>query len=145
MNSEEKAPIGVIEIDIPSRTDLVTVVRLIVDAAARAVDALEGDRLEDLSWVTSEAVTNAIQANQRLATPGRVRAQCEVGRGWVSLVVADQGPGMAELDELPDMEHPDRLQLEGGFGVPLMQRLSSGEVVFHSTPEGTTVELEIRQ
>lgn len=145
MNSDEKAPIGVIEIDIPSRTDLVTVVRLIVDAAARAAGSLDGDRLDDLSWVTSEAVTNAIQANQRVATPGRVRAQCEVGPGWVSLVVADQGPGMDELDELPDMEHPDRLQLEGGFGVPLMKRLSSGEVVFHSTPEGTTVELEIRQ
>ncbi len=146
MSTGASAPLGVIEIDIPSRTDLVTVVRMIVASAATAVESLQGDRLEDLRWVTSEATTNAIQAN--LATSdeaGRVQLRCEVGDTWVRLIVIDEGPGMPEVPEVPDIEHPDRMLIEGGFGVPLMRHLSSGEVAFHSDPSGTTVELELHQ
>lgn len=145
MNDHTSTPVGVIEIDIPSRTDLVTVVRMIVAAAASAVEALKGERLDDLRWVTSEATTNAIEANQIVGDGGRVHTRCEVGTDWVRLIVTDQGVGMPEVPEVPDMEHPDRLLLEGGFGVPLMQHLSSGAVVFSSSGEGTTVELEVHQ
>ncbi|MEM9892012.1 MAG: hypothetical protein AAF962_14200 [Actinomycetota bacterium] len=51
---------GLVEIEIPSRVDMVAVVRMIVAAATNAVDAIHGDRLDDLRWVTSEATTNAI-------------------------------------------------------------------------------------
>jgi len=50
-----------------------------------------------------------------------------------------------DLVDVPDMEHPDRLLIEGGFGVPLMQHLSSSDVHFTSTPEGTTVDLELHR
>lgn len=143
--STARTPLGVIEIDIPSRTDLVTVVRMIVASAASAGDALGGDRLDDLRWVCSEATTNAVQANLNQDPPGRVRARCEIGKDWVRLIVIDEGPGMSNVPEVPDMEHPDRLLVEGGFGIPLMQQLSSGEVSYETSAEGTTVELEVRQ
>ena len=54
---------GIVEIEIPSRVDFVAVVRMIVAAATNAVEALQGERLDDLRWVTSEATTNAIEAN----------------------------------------------------------------------------------
>lgn len=145
MSIGEEAPLGVIEIDIPSRTDLVTVVRMIVASAVTAVEALTGDRLDDLRWVTSEATTNAIQANQNTNASGRVRTRCEIGPGWVRLTVIDEGPGMPPMSVVPDMEDPERLLLEGGFGVPLMQHLSSDEVKFTSGPSGTIVELTLHQ
>lgn len=135
----------VVEIDIPARTDLVTVVRMIVAAATTAADVLDGDRLDDLRWVTSEAVTNAIEADQRVSTNGRVRITLRLDTDRLYLTVVDEGGGVPDLLDVPDMDHPDRLLIEGGFGVPLMQHLSSGDVHFTSTPEGTTVDLELHR
>lgn len=135
---------GLIEIDIPSRVDLVAVVRMVVAAATNAVGALQGDRLDDLRWVTSEATTNAIQANESGNGDGRVHITCEVEEGFVRLTVQDEGPGMPEHFEVPDITHPDRLQIEGAFGVPLMERLSSA-CSFVSAATGTTVLMELYQ
>lgn len=142
----------VIEIDLPSRLELVTVVRMLIATAATSQGSLHHDRLDDLRWVTSEAVTNAIQANHASnnvetegRATGRVVATCEAGEGFVRLVVTDEGPGMPEQVELPDMDHPDRLQTEGGFGVPLMRELTRGLISYDSAPDGTTVHLEVRQ
>lgn len=135
---------GLIEIDLPSRVDLVAVVRMIVAAATNAVGALQGDRIDDLRWVTSEATTNAIQANVASDQGGRVSVRCRVEAGVVRLSVQDEGPGMPEKFEVPDITHPDRLQIEGAFGVPLMERLSSA-CSFISAETGTTVQMELYQ
>ncbi len=139
---------GVVRIDIPSSVEFVTVVRMIVAAAANAAGVLTPDRLDDLRWVTSEAVTNAIQANldraERFDTePGRVRAACEIGPAGVRLVVSDQGSGLADLPDLPDITKPERMLIEGGFGVPLMRHLTRGSIAFDSSEAGTTVTLDI--
>ncbi len=136
---------GLVEIEIPSRVDMVAVVRMIVAAATDAVGAICGDRLDDLSWVTSEATTNAIEAN--LTTHGgdsRVTVQCEVADGLVRLVVMDEGPGLRQLEPVPEMTDPQRLFIEGAFGIPLMQHLSSA-LSFHSGQQGTTVKMELHQ
>ena len=133
-----------IEIDIPSRVELVAVVRMVVAAATNAVEALHGDRLDDLRWVTSEATTNAIEANLAAAVGGRVAITCEVNEGFVRLAVKDEGSGMPEQYEVPDITHPDRLLIEGAFGVPLMERLSSA-CNFVSADSGTTVQMELYQ
>lgn len=135
----------VVTIDLPSRLDLVTVVRMIVGTAASVSGALEGDRLEDLRVVASEAVTNAIQANLAVGGQGRVRVTCEVGPKRVRLTITDQGPGMGAAMLLPDITHPDRLSIEGGFGVPLIEKLSDGRAKFTSSKRGTTVEIELAQ
>ncbi len=143
--NDENDPVDVIEIDIPSRFDLVTVVRMIIASCSAAADALVGDRLDDLRWVTSEATTNAIQANQIDGPLGRVHLRATVGTGWVRLTVTDEGPGMPAEVPVPDIDVPGRLDIEGGFGIPLMRTLSSAEVVFDSTPNGTAVHLELWQ
>ncbi|MEM8924182.1 MAG: ATP-binding protein [Actinomycetota bacterium] len=135
---------GLVEIEIPSRVDMVAVVRMIVAAATNAVDAINGDRLDDLRWVTSEATTNAIEANLSSDPDGRVRVRCEVASGSVYLSVTDEGPGFSEPPSVPDMSDPARLLIEGAFGVPLMQHLSSA-LSFHSGGSGTTVEMELHQ
>lgn len=117
---------------------------MIVAAATNAVEALQGDRLDDLRWVTSEATTNAIQANLSTGGGGRVAISCEVEEGVVRLAVKDEGPGMPEQYEVPDITHPDRLLIEGAFGVPLMERLSSA-CSFVTADTGTTVQMELYQ
>jgi len=137
-----------VRIDIPASVDLVTVVRMIVASAASATGALEGDRLDDLRWVTSEAVTNAIEANMSRTADddgpfGRVSMECRVGRDFVELEVTDQGIGFEVEPIIPDMTHPDRLLIEGGFGVPLMRHLTRGNMEISSSAQGTTVELRV--
>ncbi|MGF1595555.1 MAG: ATP-binding protein [Acidimicrobiales bacterium] len=135
---------GLVEIEIPSRVDMVAVVRMVVAAATNAVDAIHGDRLDDLRWVTSEATTNAIEANLANNDHGRVVVRCEVATGLVRLVVSDQGSGMTESVAVPDITDPDRLLIEGAFGLPLMEHLSSA-LSFQSNLQGTTVEMELHQ
>lgn len=135
---------SLIEIEIPSRVDMVAVVRMIVAAASNAIDAVHGDRLDDLRWVTSEATTNAIEANLAHTTDGRVQVRCEVAAGCVRLMVSDQGPGMPSLASIPDITDPERLLIEGSFGLPLMRHLSSA-LSYHSGVGGTTVEMELHQ
>ena len=135
--------LGVVEVDLPSRLDVVTVARMVAAAAASCVGVLEADRLDDLRWVTSDAVTNADEANQRTENPGRVLLRIEVRDKGVALSVSDNGPGLPVVDPLPDLTDPERLMTEGGFGIPLMQMLSSTPVVFSTGPAGTTVELEV--
>ncbi len=138
---------GLVEIEIPSRVDLVAVVRMVVAAATNAVDAINGDRLDDLRWVTSEATTNAIEANlARASEDGRVMVRCEVATGTVRLTVTDEGPGFEAPPVLPDITDPERLLQEGAFGIPIMQQLSSA-VSFHSghNGTGTTVEMLLHQ
>ena len=134
-----------VTIDLPSRLDLVTVVRMVVGEAASAAGCLKGDRLEDLRLVASEAVTNAIEANLAVGGTGRVKIVCELGTKKVRLQITDEGPGMGASMPLPDITHPDRLAIEGGFGVPLIEKLSDGAAKFTSTKRGTTVEVELSQ
>lgn len=135
---------GLVEIEIPSRVDMVAVVRMIVAAATNAVDAISGDRLDDLRWITSEATTNAIEANLATDADGRVVVRCEVAAGSVRLSVSDQGEGFDSPPAVPEITDPERLLMEGAFGLPLMQHLSSA-VSFHSGHNGTTVEMELHQ
>lgn len=136
---------AVIEVEIPSRVDLVAVVRMVVAAASTAVDALHGDRLDDLRLVVSEATTNAIEANLvSRDAGGRVLVRCEAQPGVVRLHVSDEGAGFGDPFTLPSIDDPERLEFEGGFGIPLMRQLSD-HASFRTGPDGTVVDLEIRQ
>lgn len=133
----------VVRLDIPARLDLVTVVRMVAAASASAADSLEGDRLDDLRWAVSEAVTNAVEANHLTETPGRVHVEFALQPSRVCVAVTDEGPGMPLMAEAPEIDDPDRLEIEGGFGIPLMQMLASSPVRFDTGPQGTTVRLEL--
>ncbi len=136
---------AIVRLDIPARLDLVTVVRMVAAASSSAGEAVDGDRLDDLRWAVSEATTNAIEANRRTGRVGRVQVEFEMVPGSVSVGVSDEGPGMPALAEIPEMEDPERLATEGGFGIPLMQMLASAPLRFDTGPEGTTVLLRLDQ
>jgi len=150
-------PDMLLTMEIPPRADFVALVRTIVAAAANSVEVLSGERLNDLRVVVSEATTNAIEANvdavyaagleeidENRPLLGSVKIACDVSGGRVKLEVRDSGPGLGEPVPLPDITSPDRLFIEGGFGIPLIEHLSS-LVDFKSASSGTTVTIEMHQ
>jgi len=134
---------GVVEISIPSRMDFVSIVRMIVTAATDVTDSLHDHRVDDLRWVTSEATTNAIEANLN-NSGGQVHIRCELSVGLVRLIVTDEGPGIVELNDITNINQAASNEVEGSIGIPLMKHLSN-VWNFTSDSAGTRVEMELHQ
>ena len=126
---------------LPSAAHVVGIARAMAVASATSA-AVPPDRVEDVRTCTSEAVTNAVQAQRRneVALPIVVRTTTVDGR--FVLEVADSGAGLdpnsrrnAEMGELR----------EGGYGIPVMRALSDTFDVARGGPldpeVGTTVRM----
>ena len=134
-----------LQMTIASTVDLVNVVRATVHHAVKATGALSGRRLEDIRLATSEAVTNAIQANHARDPSQPVEIACELRDGLVRLAVTDYGYGIEHADTLPNISDPERLHTEGGFGLPLLHTLTGDRVEFALNDPGTTVTIWMAQ
>ncbi len=131
-----------IEIEIPPRPDYVSLVRLVVAAAAELAPSLEPSRIDDLRVAVSEATTNAIQAHIRAGSNRPVRVYCRCSNGSVMVTVRDEGPGF-DVDALPEMPPPEseaRLGRESGMGISIMRALANTSSI-DSGPAGTEVRL----
>lgn len=131
-----------IEIEIPARADYVSLVRLVVAAAAELAPSLKPSRIDDLRVAVSEATTNAIQAHIRSGCTRPVKVCCRCSDGRVSVTVRDEGPGF-DVDALPEMPPPEseaRLRRESGMGITIMRTLADNSSI-ESSPEGTEVRL----
>lgn len=131
-----------LEIEIPPRPDYVSLVRVVVAAAAELEPSLEPSRIDDLRVAVSEAATNAIQAHIRSGCTRPVRVCCQRSNGWLSVVVRDYGGGfdVGALPEMPPPESPDRLGRESGMGISIMRALADDSSI-DSGPRGTEVRL----
>ena len=130
-----------IEIEIPPRPDHVSLVRVVVAAAAELESALEPPRVDDLRVAVSEATTNAIQAHNRSGCTRPVRVCCRYCDGTVVVTVRDEGPGFdvdALLETVPP-ESPVRPR-ESGMGISIMRTLADTSSI-DSGPDGTEVRL----
>ena len=135
---------GEIVLEIPARTEYVSLVRVVVAAAAEIEPDMASERIDDLRVAVSEATTNAIEAHDVLAVTDRIRIQCNLADEEVSVVVHDQGMGFEpdDLPVLPEPESPERLLHESGLGVHLMSMLAD-ESEISSTEAGTHVRLVV--
>ena len=127
-----------IEIEIPPRPDYVSLVRVVVAAAAELEPSLDPSRIDDLRVAVSEATTNAIQAHIRSGCTRPVRISCQRSGGRVSVVVSDEGPGFDAdaLLQAPPSESPVRLGRESGMGISIIRALAD-ELHIRSSPRGT--------
>ncbi len=131
-----------VEIEIPARADYVSLVRLVVAAAAELAPSLEPSRVDDLRVAVSEATTNAIQAHIRSGSTRPVKVCCSCSNGSVVVTVRDEGPGF-DVDALPEMPPPEseaRLGRESGMGISIMRALADQSSI-DSSSEGTEVRL----
>lgn len=135
---------GSIAIEIPARSDFVSFVRVVVAAAAELRPDIAIERIEDLKLAVSEAVTNAINAQERVGTIDRIRIECEVTDDEITVFIHDRGQGFdqGEVPELPEPDHPDRLLHESGLGLHLMAMLTD-ETEVSSDDDGTDVKLVV--
>ena len=106
---------------------------------------MEPDRVADLRLAVSEAVANAVRAQELFSIPDRVTIWCNLAESFIEVEVADRGRGF-DPDQVPDLPHvetPERLDHESGLGLSLMRDLAD-ETVIESGPDGTAVRLVIR-
>lgn len=139
-----------VELSVPPRAEYLQLVRAVIGAAVgSSVDGdgnplLDSGRIADLRLVVSEAVTNAIEAQELLGAPERIFVRCQVEANQIVVEIADHGPGFRpdEVLELPPVETEERLQYESGLGISLMERLADS-VAVETNSNGTLVRLKI--
>jgi anti-sigma regulatory factor (Ser/Thr protein kinase) len=92
----------------------------------------------------SEAVTNAIEAQQRIGVTSPIEVRCNVLGDVFEVEVRDRGDGLepSALDVRPPITDPRHLLVERGWGIDLMRQLVD-ELVFDVTEPGTCVRLRL--
>lgn len=135
---------GEIVLEIPSRTEYVSLVRVVVAAAAEIEPDIASARIEDLRVAVSEATTNAIEAHDQYGVDDRIRIRCSLTDDEIAVVVHDMGMGFepGDVPSLPEPDSPARLEHESGLGVHLMQMLAD-ESEISATDSGTDVRLVV--
>ena len=135
-----------IEISIPVRVDYVQLVRAVVGSLAATNPELSTARIADLRLVISEALTNAIRAQEKNSISERLTVLCKLTDLAVEVEVRDKATGF-EVDSIPDLpptESPERLQHERGLGLSIMREMSDG-LEIKSGPDGTVVHMTINR
>lgn len=129
-----------LELSVPSRTEYIAVVRLVVASLVSARRALAAERIDDLKLAVSEACTNAIEANVTTGEDHPVVVGVWEAAERMEVCIGDSGSGFDpdKLPEHPPVTDPDRLNFERGLGIPLIRTLVD-DVRFESAPTGTTV------
>jgi len=136
---------GEIELSIPVRVDYVQLVRAVVGSLASTNPELSTARIADLRLVISEALTNAIRAQEKISVSERLNVLCKLTDSTIEVEVRDKATGF-EVDMVPDLpptESPERLQHERGLGLSIMREMSDG-LDIKSGPDGTVVHMTIK-
>jgi serine/threonine-protein kinase RsbW len=133
-----------VELDIPARAENLSLVRVVVAAAAALEPRLREQRIEDLRLAVSEATTNAIEAHAELGSDDRIVIRCDLSDDRIEVEVRDRGEGFdpGTLQAHPPVTDPARLEYERGLGLPLM-RVLADETEIRSSDAGTAVRLVV--
>ncbi len=103
-----------LELSVPSRTEYIAVVRLVVASLVSARRSVAAERIDDLKLAVSEACTNAMEANlaSRQADPRVVVTVWEAPER-LEVCIADSGQGVRsrQLPGAPTGHRPRPPQL----------------------------------
>jgi serine/threonine-protein kinase RsbW len=132
-----------VELEIPARTDFLSVARLVVVAAASIDAAFGEERLDNLRLAVSEACANAMAAQPDDSTVA-ISIRCDFAANRLEVEVVDRGPGFDpdHVPQLPPVTDPRRLEHESGLGLTLIRALTD-EAEIRSSPAGTAVRLVV--
>lgn len=135
---------SLVKLEIPPRSDLLALVRLVVETAASVDGQVPERRIDDLRLAVSEACANALDAQINSGRDEPVRISIELNEDLVAVTVIDHAGGFDEedVDPIPAVTDPKRLRHERGLGIPLMRSLVD-EVTFTRTDDGTAVRLVV--
>jgi anti-sigma regulatory factor (Ser/Thr protein kinase) len=135
---------GVVELEVPARTDYLALVRLVIAAAVALEPEIDEATLDDLRLAVTEAAANAIDAHKAATTDAPILIRCTSTADRVDIEIRDEGAGfdLDDVGELPPASDPRRLRHERGLGISLMRMLTD-DVEFRSSPDGTAVRLTV--
>lgn len=135
-----------IELEIPARSEFLSMARQVVAAAAAVEPRFGAERIDDLRLAVSEAITNAVEAHAEVLGDGRIAVRChlDVDGDCIRVEVHDSAGGFDPdaVPLVPEPDDPTRLGYEHGLGIPIMKTLAD-ETQIHPTDRGTVVELVI--
>lgn len=133
-----------VELHVPARPEYLSLVRAVVAAAADLEPMRRNERVDDLRLIVSEATTNAMEAHTRVDSDERVLIRLDLGEDRIEVEVTDRGAGFEpeDLETLPHVSSPDRLDFERGLGIPLMRVLADHHEI-RSSEKGTAVRLVV--
>lgn len=133
-----------VELHVPARPEYLSLVRAVVAAAAELEPQRRDERVDDLRLIVSEATTNAMEAHTAADSDERVLIRLDLGEDRIEVEVTDRGPGFEpdDLENIPHVTSPERLDFERGLGIPLMRVLADHHEI-RSSEKGTAVRLVV--
>lgn len=129
-----------IELDLPPRPESVAVARLVVASLALADPSFDEERTSDLRLAVSEACTNAMLAQADVDDTRPIELRYRVSESNIEVSVRDRAGGfdIEAAQRAADLTDPQRLEYEGGLGIPLI-RLLADTAEFRRMEDGTEV------
>lgn len=115
-------------------------------ASFARIAGFTSDRIEDLKTAVSEACLNAIEHGNKLRPEARVTVTLEIEDDCISVRVKDEGDGIKELPEEPDIvQKIERLQSPRRLGIFLIRNLVDHVEFNEPTNDGHVLKMVLRQ
>jgi serine/threonine-protein kinase RsbW len=130
-------------VNIPSNPVFERVVRATADEIGQAI-ALSDEQIEDLKLAVSEAVNNAIEHGNKLASQKLVEVTFVLDKEQLEVRIRDEGPGVGEIDFSRRVVEEQNLEdgMHRGFGMYLIRALVD-DCEVTSSQGGTTLTLRL--
>jgi serine/threonine-protein kinase RsbW len=133
-----------VEVSLPS---ILGYERIAMECSASLAEFIgfSADRVDDLKTAVAEACMNAIEHGNRFRPDARVLVTMNFEDDAFTVSVMDEGPGIPELPEKPDIEQKiQQKETPRGLGIYLMQQLVDQVQFNEVTDGGHTVKMMIK-
>jgi serine/threonine-protein kinase RsbW len=133
-----------VEVSLPS---ILGYERIAMECSASLAEFIgfSADRVDDLKTAVAEACMNAIEHGNRFRPDARVLVTMNFEDDAFTVSVMDEGPGIPELPEKPDIEQKiQQKETPRGLGIYLMQQLVDQVQFNEVTDDGHTVKMMIK-
>jgi serine/threonine-protein kinase RsbW len=133
-----------IEVNIPSKIGYERVA-MECSASFAKLAGLIPARIDDLKTAVSEACLNAIEHGNKKRPEALVVVTMNCGDGDFSVTVLDEGKGIKEIPEKPDIKKKiENLEAPNGLGLFLIQQLVDQVEFNEMTKDGHSVKMIIK-
>jgi len=133
-----------IEVSLPSKLGYERIAMESSASFAKIIGFMK-DRIEDLKTAVSEACLNAMEHGNKGRNDARVVVTMSFKNGILSVSVKDEGDGISELPQDPDIERKvQKLEPTKGLGVFLIKQLVDRVEFNKMTKGGHEVKMDIK-
>jgi serine/threonine-protein kinase RsbW len=135
---------SIVEVVLPSTPGYERIAMECSASFARIIGFVQ-ERIEDLKTAVSEACLNAIEHGNKGRPGARVIVTMSFDDDTLSVLVKDEGSGVFELPEVPDIERRiETLDPPRGLGIYLIKQLVDHVEFNQMTKDGHMVRMAIK-